>query len=679
MSENIERLVNAHGEEVGEKRNLAYSAIELLSLPTPAWSTWTVSNAVREGMRVNNWVYRCVTLIADSFKQLPFRVRHRESGEWVNVRAVDALLKNPSPEMSRQDCFELIAQWLLLAGRAYMWYDGRNLVPVSPDRLSPVRSDDIGALLQGYAELSKKGEMGQSVKYKPEEIISFLRINPADPVSGASPLEAAGKFVDIDNEQADFNKAAMQNRGEFSGFIALDERLTGDQMTAYAEKVNQRHSGAKNARRIGVIGAGAKYQRIGATPVEMDFERSAIINRDKIISAFGVPPQMVGATEASTYDNFRTAELVLWRNAVLPLAEDVADSLTFFFSRRRMIDDGLEIKPDLSGIPVLQEQISEKSKTAETLYKIGVPVEQISTILKLGIEQFDGWALPWNGGAAVSAAQFVTKDMGTIDAEKQRSGDKAHAIETRAALPWRTRDIEAERRSVETEADALAPLFFSLLEKQRAAVDALIDAGAETVTAEAVAAALDETRAAWTDALASVYAEQARIGASQIVIQKRAIDPALDAQLADYFAQESIILREKSLIDASTVAEIALQVRDGVEQGLSTQAIKQSIQDAGVFSAMRSLRLARTIAGTAQSVGQWFGAKNNGATIKVWSTASDGNVRDKHQNRAGDEAPIDGVFNIPDSAGYLPRFPLDPGLVPAERCNCRCSMFFKVE
>jgi DNA-binding transcriptional regulator YdaS (Cro superfamily) len=144
-------------------------------------------------------------------------------------------------------------------------------------------------------------------------------------------------------------------------------------------------------------------------------------------------------------------------------------------------------------------------------------------------------------------------------------------------------------------------------------------------------------------------------------------------------SSEAVVLREVGHIETTTLDLIMLQIRDGLDQGLGPTAIKQNITDVAAFAPSRALRIARTVTGTAQSIGQLIGAELAGATVKIWQTAFDGNVRDTHSFRSGEEAPIDGVFgNIPSSNGVYPRYPLDPELAPGDRVNCRCSMVFRV-
>lgn len=661
---NMPVLVDASGEPLTpgstETRNFSYSNTAHITLPIAQWNTWTVSSAVRDGMKSNNWVFLCVNLIVKTLIQLDFRVQDISTKEFVDVPEIDNLLQSPNPAMSRNDTFELIASWMLLSGRAYLWFTEKNLWPISPDRLSPVRDSAFDSLLKGYAKISADGAVGTTIELKPDEVIPFLLLNPADPVDGLSPLQAVGKQVDIDNEQASFNKSAMQNRGELSGFISFDEMMTQEQIDAYSEKVNNRYSGANNSKKIGILGAGAKYQRIGATPVEMDFQQSSISTRDKIISTFGVPPQLVGAQEASTYDNVKTAELLLWRNTVLPFADNICDSLTFFFFRAGILKQGQKIAPDTSSIMVLQEQLEHKTVAAKDLYAIGVPVSQISRMLNIGVEEYSGWDAPYNGSSAPAAS--ATKPDNRSTQRLPRSNLRSN------------RDVERELRNADDRAESFAKDYEELLEDQKASVFAAIYLG--NATASEMVKILKASRKGWQKLVASNYTTQAGASADDVVIGGRSKE-SMDA-INDYLENEEIILREVGLIEGSTLGTIMMQITDGMEQGLSPSAIQQNITDVSAFSASRALRISRTVTGTAQSIGLFIGARVGGATTKIWSSSFDTHVRDVHRDRNGEEAPIDEVFSdTPSSNGAYPMYPLDPNLSPGDRVNCRCSMTFR--
>jgi len=113
---------------------------------------------------------------------------------------------------------------------------------------------------------------------------------------------------------------------------------------------------------------------------------------------------------------------------------------------------------------------------------------------------------------------------------------------------------------------------------------------------------------------------------------------------------------------------------DAANQQKTVQQIKDAILDSGVFSPERALRIARTTAGTAASIGQLASATVAGAKTKTWQT-SQFEVRDDHSLRQGEMVSLDDRFS-PQSFSTGPRYPLDPQSDVGDRVNCRCSMTF---
>ena len=158
--------------------------------------------------------------------------------------------------------------------------------------------------------------------------------------------------------------------------------------------------------------------------------------------------------------------------------------------------------------------------------------------------------------------------------------------------------------------------------------------------------------------------------------EKREFDPDIELAISEFLTDEAVILTEMSLINASTVSSILSNFADGQTEGKSIADIKQAIQDSGTFKPERALRIARTITGTAQSIGQMAGALEAGATKKTWHDSSF-EVRSEHVARDKETVDINAKFSSQFPGYPSPRWPLDQNIAPADRINCRCSMTFK--
>lgn len=641
-------------------RNLAFSDSFLIKSGAPVYKSWTIKNAVKDGYKANSWVYRAVSLISKSAASVPWGVIN-EKGEYIGHYLSD-LINHPNNAISRQDMFELIISWLELGGNAYLKtvQAGKQiseLWPVSPDRLKPILSKDISEWIKGYA-------LDQSVKpdFKPEEIIHFKYFNPASPYEGLGPLQASCKTVDIDVDQLNWNKSAMQNRGVLDGVFSFKREFRSqDQADAVAEKLNERHAGSDNARRIGVVGSEAKYVRTALTPVQMDFIDSRKFNRDEIFITFGVPPQYAGTQESSTYNNYQTSELIFWFQKIIPLLDDLRDTFNFFFQDELGKD---KITYNLNSVAAIRRALLERSKTAKTLFDMGVPVSQLNKIFEFGIQEYAGW------------------DISYINPQGSTSGDtksSAEHIETRGLLLKRNLEKEAEDKE-NFAIDKAKEIEILLGDQQEIIFDAI-----EAEVSQGIINFIDpeklltDTWQDWIDLYTGLTSEYARIAAGQVVVEKRAVDPEMQELIDQYLAEEALVLKEKSMIADTTIKQLMAQVEEGIENAWTVSQLQQAIVDIGVFSPERALMLSRTITGTAGSIGQYVSAKDTGATHKKWIN-SGFEVRDLHIARAAESAvKINERFSAMAGAIQGPMYPLDTCLVPADRVNCRCNLTYSIQ
>lgn len=379
-----------------EKRNMASSKPQLHSTPEAVWSLWTTEKAVSEGYKISGWVYRAVSMISKHVASIPWCVEDA-NGNKLPEHPISILLNNPNPEFSRQDFFELIAAWQQLSGLAYTKkvFNSDDIVeelwPISPDRLSPITGGMNSKLIEGYEVDDGNGNKKKSADLTEENVISFRYLDPSDPARGIGPLQVAARAVDVDMDQLNWNKAAMQNRGVLDGIFTFQRDLDPSTYDTVKQKIKELFSGPKNARDIGVIGSNATYQRLSLTPAEMDFLKSRRFNREEIFIIFGIPPQLAGVQDASTYNNYATSMRIFWELTLVPILDDMA--ATFNFSLRDQLGEGLKIKYDISKVPAMKQTHREKVEISRMYHDMGVPMKALNEMFALGVPEYDGWEL----------------------------------------------------------------------------------------------------------------------------------------------------------------------------------------------------------------------------------------------------------------------------------------------
>lgn len=657
------------------------------------WTDWTIQKAVNEGFRANSWVHRAVHLIAQNASQAPFVVKDLGSGELMHDHRLSQMLARPHPQFSRKQIQYLEVVWRELAGNGYLKRvkdSGGNTVeawPVSPDRIAPVpaASSKDGSLVEAYEIVKEDGQKARSNEFTPKNMIHFKLMNPANPIVGIGRLQAAAKAVDLDNSQMGWNLAAMENRGVTDGVLSVKEKLDKDSYAAITERLDERFGGgSRNARRPLVVGSDARFVRMSLTPAEVDFINSRKLGREEIFITFGVPPQLAGVQDSMTYNNFQSALRIMWRSTILPILDDLADTLTSTLDDE--LEDGLVITYDTSGVEALRDDEGEKAKVALSYWRMGIPVSQLNQMMGLGIEEFPGWDQPYTGRYALPGQ---TGD-GTGQEGDEGEGEGGDNTRSRMAAEYGWRLATPEQRDYQWEQsrrDELAEgpvrsMFEELLSTQRDRVLEAIDEGQTEI--KPVIREFHDDWAGQMDAQAWAIAEEF---AGTVVVGEdgRAFDPRRESRdqiedttrqlIAAYLGQEQAMLQDLGHIEETTAALVTEQVEQARAEGWDTQQLRQAIEDVGVFSSTRALRLSRTLAGTSASIGQMTGAETAGATKKVWRTAADGEVRADHIDRSGETVDIAGEFSL--QVGTVPpRFPLDPRIAPGDRINCRCSMTF---
>lgn len=666
------------------KRNLSFSNMFIARMGQPQWNNWTIAKAVKDGYKENTYVYRSVTLVAKSGASVPWAVV--KDGERQDDHHLTKLLQHPNPWISRQDMFELFLSWLELSGNATALKVGAGedaktgfmketteLWPVSPDRLKPVLSKNIQEWIQGYAL-----DMDKKPTYLPGRILHFKYMDPANPFMGIGPLQPLSKTVDIDNEQKNWNKAAMENGGVLDGVFSFKREFKNQtEADAASERINERYA---KGRRIGVIGAEAKYERTGSTPQEMDFTKTREGNRDEIFIGYGIPPVYAGSQSSSTYNNFTTSELIFWFQKEIPILEDLKDTFNFSFANE--LEKGEEITYFLGGIDAIRRAWLERAKTARLLYAMGVPFEKINDVFNFNIEEFEGWGISYPGGKIVTPGNGETRSA-TLETN---AADDDH--ETTAESPLLSnRNIEDEVEARENFAVAHSEDIRTLLDEQQKiifkAIDDSVDEYDRIHEINAGILLADTWSTEWVPVYVNITRSYALIAANQIIVEKRQDDGMIDA-IEKYLEDEAVVLKELKLIETSTVKDVMDQVRNALAEGMNANQLQQAIIDAGIFSPdppkepARALMLSRTITGTAGSMGQFISARETGATHKKWRD-SGFEVRDEHVERNREPAVgLNARFSPKFGAIEGPRYPLDPQMPVGDRVNCRCSMSFEI-
>lgn len=644
-----------------EKRSLAGSDPYFVTTNKAAWSVWDIQRAVQEGYQANPWMFRAVQIISQNASSVPWVVFDKNM-EPLWEHRLSRVFKKPNPIYPQQRMMELIVLWLELGGNSYLkkvkvGRTTEELWPVSPDRIAPIPSADPALFINGYKVKMDGGREVADPEYNAETVIHFGFTNPANPYLGISPLGAAAKATDLDNSQLDWNQSTMQNRGVVDGMFSFKRMLEPAQAQSIADRIKEKFAGKKNARKPLIIGEDAQYTKLSLTPVEMDFLASRKNNKEEILAVFGVPPQLVASQDASTYNNFSTSLRIMWKSTIMPILDLIKSSMNHSFADELM--PGETIGYDTSEVSALQENEGERIAIGKVLYSMGVPVSVINEKLALGIPEFPGWEKP----------------PGPTPPPEMR-GERSFDL---VPLEQRSADSDAKLRDGMAEGSVYNGIV-SVLFKQRDEVVGAVNSGRDAMAA---ARSFDDE---WTKVLSEVYLSTAYKMALRVVIPRSTSKDDYEVRenisyskellrvIESALQREGVVLTDLAHIQNNLVATILAQTEYVVTNGLPYSALAQALTDTGVFSPERALRIARTTAGTATSLGQLEAGRISGATHKMWLT-SKFETREAHSAREGEVVPMNGRFSV-QIGNVGPRYPLDHEIAAGDRINCRCFMTF---
>jgi HK97 family phage portal protein len=357
----------------------------------PLWSDWNTDTAIREGFKSVAWVYAVIKIRANAVASVPLIVERYIGGKWVHdeKHPLQRLIDYPNPDLDRNEMMRLFVTHLDLAGNAYQLKTraSPNSVPLELFPLMP----QYTKILPGRERLIAAYEYTQNGRtvYDGQSVMHCALTNPDSLYYGMSPLQAAGKAVDVDNAAASWQKVSMQNRGIPDGVFSFDADMTLEQWEETRSIVREQYSGI-NASRAPWVLSKAKYQQMSMTPAEMDFMATREFTMAQICAVYGVPREMIHGMGDANRASGENVRRTFWIDTIIPLLSEIESTFNLSLAREFGTADQIRIRFDTSSVPALQENYTEKVTNAKQLWSMGVPFNLVNERLELGFDEIEG-------------------------------------------------------------------------------------------------------------------------------------------------------------------------------------------------------------------------------------------------------------------------------------------------
>lgn len=296
-------------------------------------------------------------------------------------------LETPWPNGTTGELLSRMIQDVDLAGNAYVWDAGEQLVRLRPDWvtiISELREDVMGrpfrTVVGYYYEppvLSQNIEGGPRL-FTVDEVAHWSPI--PDPVAhfrGVSWLTPVLREIGADQAMTDYKLQYLHNAASPNLLIKYTQRLSEDQAERIGRRVQARHGGVDNAFRTLVLDEGADATVIGNSFEQMNFATVQAAGENRIILASGVPGIVIGSKEglmAATYSNYEQAMRRFADITMRPLWRSVAACLQKLVA----VPPGKRLWFDVTDIAALRQGEKER---ADTLF---VEAQAVGEFVKYG-------------------------------------------------------------------------------------------------------------------------------------------------------------------------------------------------------------------------------------------------------------------------------------------------------
>lgn len=273
--------------------------------------------SVKEALR-NTAVLRSVELISGSIGMLPMRVvqdgsKDQESPDhWL----WPLLMRKPNPWQTPFEFKQLMQMRLLVRGNAYarivkLGGKAQALIPLDPARMSVDEEDDLTPI---YSFTRRRGGM---LRLAPDEVL-HLRGLSLDGIEGLSKVELAADQLTLARDAQTAAAKMFRNGMMVGGWLSHPGKLSDTARANILKSLEERHSGAANAHKWGLLEEGVKAEQNKASSTDAQNVETRHLQVEEISRLFGVPRPLLNMDDTSWGSGIEQLALLFVRFGIGP-------------------------------------------------------------------------------------------------------------------------------------------------------------------------------------------------------------------------------------------------------------------------------------------------------------------------------------------------------------------------
>ncbi|MXP28103.1 phage portal protein [Porphyrobacter algicida] len=293
-------------------------------------------------------VLACSTVIATSLASIPALVYRRDGGsrlEAIGHPLYRIARQGVSPGMTWPDFIEHLVASALLTGNGLAEIVRGANGALTGFRFLPWGNVSVVELSSGRLAYDVSNGRGKARRLLQDEVL-HLRDRTNGSGVGVSRLARAAEAMQTVQASNTFARKFLENGAHPSGFIRSATNLTDKQISQLRDNMAERHSGAANAGRVGILSAGLEWVQAQISPEDAELLESRKFGVEEVCRLFQVPPPLVQDYSHNTFTNSETAGRWFAMFTLAPWARKIEAE----FARSVFPSSGAyEMELDLSG------------------------------------------------------------------------------------------------------------------------------------------------------------------------------------------------------------------------------------------------------------------------------------------------------------------------------------------
>lgn len=291
------------------------------------------------------WVFRGVFEIASAIAQIPFRVTlplidDETRKQTVPRHSIRRLLRKPNDILTNYELWRSTVSYLLLAGTTY-WFKERDDIGIvnglnlpRPDRIEPKKVAS-GEKLFINGKLIKPGQQyykqrfinGPDDTWSHQNVVHFSLFNPLSDNWGLPHVKAGEDSAIIGLYLMTSDKAYWKNAINPRFIAKSQNELSAPTYERLKFELKNIHQGSDRHHDVAILEGIDLEELVNRHHVDRDVKIHRDMTRDEILGSIGCH-HLVALFNGGSRSNLEVAYRIFWEQTVLPLAENIAQSVT---------------------------------------------------------------------------------------------------------------------------------------------------------------------------------------------------------------------------------------------------------------------------------------------------------------------------------------------------------------